>query len=161
MFMTDERYEIKTPTSQYFAAQLLTQEWVQPKDAEHRLFRAIGDIKDSSGHVLVTAYAVLRPDAQWSVLLINKDHDHDHPVRIVFQDSESKKDSSFVGAVTMITFGKNQYLWHPARRNGYADPDGPAATSTISGADDARYTLPPASVTVLRGRIAALAAAAK
>ena len=62
MFMTDEKYEIKTPTSQYFAAQLLTKEWVEPKDAEHQLFRAVGDIKDSSGHVLVTAYAVLRPD---------------------------------------------------------------------------------------------------
>ena len=154
MFMTDDKYEIKTPTSQYFAAQLLTKEWVEPKDAEHRLFRAVGDIKDSSGHVLVTAYAVLRPDGQWSVLLINKDHENDHAVRIVFQHSESQKHTNFAGPVTMITFGKNQYQWHPARRNGYADPDGPAATSTIAGGDDARYTLPPASVTVLRGRIA-------
>jgi hypothetical protein len=109
----------------------------------------------------VTAYAVLRPDGQWSVLLVNKDHDHDHSVRIVFQDSESKKDSTFAGPVTMITFGKNQYLWHPARRNGYAEPDGPAATSTISGADDTRYTLSPASVTVLRGHIAARGAGNK
>jgi hypothetical protein len=97
----------------------------------------------------------LRPDGQWSVLLINKDHENDHAVRVVFHDSEAKKDSTFGGAVTMITFGKNQYMWHPARRNGYADPDGPALTSTISGSDDARYTLPPASVTVLRGRTAA------
>ena len=154
MFMTDEKYEIKTPTSQYFAAQVLTKEWVQPGDAEHRLYRAIGDIRDSSGHVLVTAYAVLRPDAQWSVLLINKDHDHDHAVRIFFQDSEAKKDSAFAGPVTMITFGKNQYQWHPARRNGFANPDGPATTSTIAGGVAAIYTLPAASVTVLRGKIA-------
>ncbi len=154
MFMTDEHYEITTPTSQYFAAQLLTEEWVQPKDAEHRLFRATGDIKDSDGHVLVTAYAVLRPDAQWSVLLINKDHEHDHPVRIVFDDREAKKESAFAGPITMISFGKNQYQWHPARRNGYADPDGPAASSTIEGGENTIYTLPSASVTVLRGTIA-------
>ena len=154
MFMTDEKYEIKTPTSQYFAAQMLTKEWVQAEDAEHKLFRAVGDIKDSAGHVLVTAYAVLRPDAQWSLLLINKDHDHDHAVRILFQDSAAQKNSGFTGPVTMITFGKNQYRWHPARRNGYADPDGPAATSTIAGGENEVYTLPPASVTVLRGRIA-------
>ena len=154
MFQTDEKYEIKTPTSQYFAAQMLTKEWVQPKDAEHKLFRAAGDIKDSSGHVLVTAYAVLRPDGQWSLLLINKDHDHDHAVRIVFQDSQAKKESGFAGPISMITFGKNQYQWHPARRNGYADPDGPAATSNVAGGDDAVYTLPAASVSVLRGRIA-------
>ncbi|MGB2627582.1 MAG: discoidin domain-containing protein [Candidatus Acidiferrum sp.] len=154
MFMTDEKYEITAPTSQYFAAQLLTKEWVEPKDAEHRLFRAAGDIKDSSGHVLVTAYAVLRPDAKWSVLLINKDYEHDHAVQIVFQDSEAKKESAFAGPITMITFGKNQYQWHPARRNGYADPDGPAASSTIAGGENSIYTLPPASLTVLRGEIA-------
>jgi hypothetical protein len=102
----------------------------------------------------VTAYAVLRPDAQWSLLLINKDHDHDHAVRIVFQDSEARKQSSFAGQVTMITFGKNQYAWHPARRNGYADPDGPASVSTIEGEDATTYTLPAASVTVLRGKTA-------
>jgi len=161
MFMTDEKYEIKTPTSQYFAAQLLTKEWVEPKDAKHRLFRAVGDITDSSGHVLVTAYAVLRPEGQWSVLLINKDYDHDHSVRVTFHDSDAKKESAFAGPVTMITFGKNQYQWHPARRNGFADPDGPAATTTIAGGDNVQYTLPPASVTVLRGRIAEISAGAK
>ncbi len=154
MFQTDEKYEIKAPTSQYFATQMLTKEWVQPKDAEHKLFRAAGDIKDSSGHVLVTAYAVLRPDGQWSLLLINKDHDQDHAVRIVFQDSEAKKENRFVSPVRMITFGKNQYQWHPARRNGYADPDGPAATYDVAGGEAAVYTLPAASVSVLRGRIA-------
>ena len=131
----------------------MTKEWVQPKDAAHRLFRAVGDVKDSSGHVLVTAYAVLRPDAQWSVLLINKDHDHDHAVRIVFDDSEARTKRGFAGPVTMITFGKNQYQWHPARTNGYADPDGPAASSTIAGADTTIYTLPAASVSVLRGKL--------
>jgi len=154
MFMTDEKYEIKTPTSQYFAAQLLTKEWVQPQDTLHRLFRAVGDIKDSSGHVLVTAYAVLRPDGQWSVLLINKDHDHDHAVRIVFDDAEGKTKSRFAGPVAIITVGKNQYQWHPARRNGYADPDGPALSSATTGAENTMYTLPAASMTVLRGRIA-------
>jgi hypothetical protein len=55
----------------------------------------------------------------------------------------------------MITFGKNQYVWHPNRKQGYADPDGPAATSTIQGTADTVYALPPASVTVLRGKIGA------
>ena len=76
MFMVDKNYKIRQRTSQYFAAQLITQEWVQPKDAEHRLFTAASDIKDVAGHVLVTAYAVLRPDGQWSLLIVNKDHDN-------------------------------------------------------------------------------------
>jgi hypothetical protein len=152
MFTTGRDYIIKQRTSQFFAAQMLTQEWAQPKDAEHRLFRAASDIKDAEGHVLVTAYAVLRPDGQWSLMLINKDYDNAHSVRIVFHDEDGKGDRSFAGPVTMITFGKEQYVWHSALRDGYADPDGPAARSTLpSGLD--RYTLPRASMTVLRGRV--------
>jgi hypothetical protein len=158
MFMVDKNYQIRSRTSQFFAAQFLTQEWAQPVDAEHQLFTAASDIKDADGHVLVTAYAMLRLDGQWSLLLINKDYDHPHPVRITFHDSDGKTDSSFAGPVSMITFGKAQYQWHPARKEGYADPDGPAATSTVDGAPDAQYTLPPASMTVLRGHVKPAAA---
>jgi len=153
MFMVDKNYEIRQKTSQYFAAQLLTQEWVQPINQEHRMFRAGSDIKDAAGHILVTAYAVLRPDAQWSLLVINKDYENAHPVSIAFEDSDSTTSRSYSGPVTMITFGKTQYLWHPNRKQGYADPDGPPVTSVVSGAPNTIYTLPPASVTVLRGKV--------
>jgi len=153
MFMVDPNYQIRSRTSQFFAAQLLTQEWSQPVDAEHRLFSAASDIKDADGHVLVTAYAVLRPDGQWSLLLINKDYDNPHAVRIKFHDGDSNTESSFAGPVAMVTFGKAQYEWHPGRKKGYADPDGPAATSTIDVGAGAQYTLPPASMTVVRGRV--------
>ena len=154
MFMVDEKYEIKQRISQYFAAQLITQEWVEPKDAEHLLFSAASDIRDAEGRVLVTAYPVLRPDGQWSVMLVNKDYENPHAVHLVFHDSEGNSDDTFEGPVTMITFGKTQYQWHSARKQGYADPDGPAATSTVSGGAGATYTLPSASVTVLRGKTA-------
>ncbi|HET6177945.1 MAG TPA: discoidin domain-containing protein [Candidatus Sulfotelmatobacter sp.] len=153
LFMVDDHYEIQQPTSQFFATQLITQEWAQPVDAEHRQYLASSDVKDSQGHVLVTAYALHRPDGQWSLMIINKDRDHPHLVRIVFQNAESNQDSHFDGPVTMITFGKEQYQWHPDRKKGHADPDGPAASSTISGEETARYNLPAASVTVLRGQL--------
>ena len=153
MFMVDRNYQIRSRTSQFFAAQLLTQEWSQPVDAEHHLFTAASDIKDADGHVLVTAYAVLRPDGQWSLLLINKDYDNSHPVRINFHDGDGNTDSSFSGPVNVITFGKAQYQWHPGRKEGYADPDGPAAISKIDASPGTQYTLPPASMTVVRGRV--------
>jgi len=152
MFMTDKNYQIRQRTSQYFAAQLITQEWVQPKDADHKLFAASSDIKDGEGHVLVTAYAVLRPDGEWSLMLINKDHDHSQPVHITFEGGNGSP-RAFTGDVTMLTFGKGQYQWHSARRDGYPDPDGPAVKSTVSPGADGLYTLPPASLNVLRGRI--------
>jgi F5/8 type C domain-containing protein len=153
LFMVDDHYQIEQPTSQFFAAQLITQEWAEPKDAEHELYRASSDIKDSQGHVLVTAYALHRPDGLWSLMVINKDHDHAHDAHIVFREGEKNRDRLFAGPVTRITFGKEQYQWHPDRKKGHADPDGPAARSTIDGSEGTRYTLPPASVTVLRGQL--------
>jgi hypothetical protein len=76
MFMVDEHYQIQQKTSQFFAAQLITQEWAEPKDAEHRLYAASSEVKDSHGHLLVTGYPLQRPDGQWSLMLINKDHDY-------------------------------------------------------------------------------------
>ena len=153
MFMVDKDYQIRQRTSQYYAARLLTQEWAQPVDADHRLFRAASDLQDTEGHTLVTAYPLQRPDGQWSLLLINKDHDHPRKVRIEFNDAEKKQQYWLSGDVMTITFGKEQYQWHPGRKAGYADPDNPPATSNISASPGTEYRLPPASVTVLRGRL--------
>jgi hypothetical protein len=155
MFMVNEKYEIRQRTSQFYAAQLITQEWVQPKDEQHLLFSAASDVKDAEGNVLVTAYVVRRPDGQWSLMLINKDYNHPHQVRVVFHDSESNKDRSFSGTATMLSFGKAQYQWHPAGKKGYADPDDPPIKSTFAATAESIITLPPASLNVVRGRIGA------
>jgi hypothetical protein len=153
MFMVDDHYQIQQKTAQFFGAQLITQEWAEPKDAQHKLYAASSDVKDSEGHVLVTSYPLQRPDGQWSVMLVNKDHDHSHSVRIVFHDAVSNRDRFFTGPVTMITFGKAQYQWHADRKKGYADPDGPPATLQLKGGENALYDLPAASLTVLRGKL--------
>ncbi len=62
---------------QYLAAQVITREWVQPIDAIHKLFKVASDVKDRDGNTLVTAYAVERPDKQWSVMLVNRDRDEE------------------------------------------------------------------------------------
>ena len=153
MFMTDRNYQIRQPTSQFFAAQIITQEWAQPTNAEHRLFPAAGDIKDAAGHKLVTAYALHRPDGQWSVMLINKDHDNPHSIHIVFHDDDTKTNESFGNPVTMVTFGSAQYQWHSRGRDGYADPDQPPLKSALTTDATTVYTLPPASLTVVRGNL--------
>ena len=152
LFTLDKQYQVKQPTAQLMAAQVITQEWVQPVDAEHRVFRATSDVKDSEGHVVVTAYALLRPDGQWSIMFVNKDYDNSRQVRLVFHDVNTRQDRFLQGKVAMITFGKNQYEWH-TEKDGYADPDRTALKSVVSGGHGVPYTLPPASVTVLRGHL--------
>jgi hypothetical protein len=154
LFALDQKYQIKQPMAQFMAAQVITQEWAQPVDAEHRVFRATSDIKDSEGHVVVTAYALLRPDGQWSIMLINKDYDNSRQVRLVFRDGDVGKESFLDEHVAMATFGKNQYRWQ-AEKDGNADPDNPALKLMVSGGGEARYQLPPASITVLRAHLIA------
>ena len=44
-------------------------------------------------------------------------------------------------------------VWHPQGERGHADPDGPPSKSRVSGSTETLYTLPMASITVLRGSI--------
>jgi len=132
---------------------MITKDWVEPIDAIHRLFKAASNVTDASGNVLVTAYPVERPDGQWSIMLVNKDRDHDHSVKVVFANSERKRNSSFAGPVDEITFGAAQYQWHPDGAMGHLDGDGPPMQSTTMANATTLYDLPKASITVLRGRI--------
>jgi hypothetical protein len=153
MFLVDKDFNITNYNANYFAAQLITQEWVQPVDASHRVFRAETDARDSFGNLLITAYVVERPDGKWSVMLVNKDKEHAYGLRIRFTDANEKQDRYFTGDVDRITFGSNEYHWRPNGANGHADPDGPQVKSTVSGGRDAVYSVPRASITIFRGKI--------
>jgi F5/8 type C domain len=149
MFTTSRTYEIQKPTSQFFASQLINTEWVQPGNGEHKVFAALGDIQDAAGHSLVTAYALLRPDQQWSLLLVNRDQENTHKVRVEFRDAGGVR--SFAGPVNVITFGSEQYRWHPTNEGGFPDPDGPPLKFTVTAKADTNFELPKASMTVIRG----------
>jgi len=153
MFSSDANYQIQSYASQYFASQLINLDWVQPGNGVHRTFPAVSDINDATGHVLVTAYAILRPDGRWSMLLVNKDQENPHPVRISFHNSDNNTDSFFTGSVNVITFGRAQYQWHPADTGGFPDPDGPAKRETVTATKATTFSLPEASITVIEGAI--------
>jgi len=155
-FVSDRDYNISGYTSLYFAAHLINLEWVQHRSGVHHMFPSAIGIKDSEGNELVTSYAVLRPDGNWSLMLVNRDETSPHLVRVAFQDSKSKRNAYFSAPVTLVTFGSEQYVWHNDGSNSHADPDGPPIGGTRPGGSEATYTLPKASVTVLRGRVKAV-----
>jgi len=153
MFTADANHQIAGYTSQFFASQLINLEWVQPGDGRHRVFPASSDLVDPAGNVLVTAYPVLRPGGEWSVLLVNRDQENSHSVRIVFHDAGAGADSFLSGKVDVVTFGSEQYRWRPDVRGGIADPDGPARRSTVTADSSTLFDLPKASLNVIRGKI--------
>ncbi|HLH08599.1 MAG TPA: discoidin domain-containing protein [Terriglobales bacterium] len=151
-FVADQNLHLRAHTSQYFASQLINREWVQQGPDEHKLYPASVDLKDAAGHVLVTAYPVERPDGEWSIMAVNRDQSNPHAVRIVIEDGSSQK--RFKGPVRVVSFGSEQYVWHSAGPNSYADPDGPAVVNTVQAGADTVFMLPKASVTVMQGSVA-------
>jgi hypothetical protein len=152
-FVADEEYNISGYTALFFAAQMINREWVQHRSGAHHMFSASIDIKDSDGNQLVTSYAVHRPDGNWSLMLVNRDESNTHTVRVAFEDAARKRTVSFSGPVTMVTFGSEQYVWKNDGMNSHADPNNPPLASWIQGSSQASYTLPKASITVLRGKV--------
>ena len=154
-FVADSDYNITGYTAFYFAAHMINLEWVQHRSGVHQLFSSSTDIKDDRGNVVVTSYAVHRPDGNWSLMLVNRDQSNAHAVRVAFE-TPRKRQSSFSGPVTMTTFGSGQYVWKDEGPNSHADPDGPPVATTIMGNERTTFTLPKASITVLRGKVAGL-----
>jgi hypothetical protein len=117
------------------------------------MFPSSTDITDSAGNLLVTSYAVRRPDGNWSLMLVNRDETNPHTVRVVFADATSKRPASFAGPVTVVSWGSEQYVWINDGPNSHPDPDHPPVATRLQR-PPSTFTLPKASITVLRGRVA-------
>ena len=167
MFTVHPDFSINQPLAQFFVSQLLNREWLQA-DGENQIFAAASDLTDGAGHTLVTAYALKRPDGQWSVMLVNKDQENNHHVRVEFAGKDGAG-TQFNGPVEESIFGRAQYQWQPLPQDfnahlpeagnepallyhgGKASPDGPILQKRISDAGDVE--VPAASVVVLRGKL--------
>ncbi len=152
-FVSDDMYNIKGYTALYFSAHMLNDEWLLHRSGVHKMFSATVDLKDVDGNQMVTTYAVLRPDGNWSVMLVNRDETNPHTVRVAFEGAKEKRGATFAGPVTLTSFGSEQYVWVQDGANSHADPDHPPVGTTITADATTTYTLPKASVTVIRGKI--------
>jgi hypothetical protein len=153
--------------STYYAAQLLTKEWMQPVNEQHEMFTVtINETKTGVHHArsptalqargvtrpTVTAYAVRRPDRQWALLAINKDPKRAAQLNVEFNLPGAEQPLSFVGQVEVVQFSRQQYAWRDDGPNGHPIRSLPPAQFTREAS--ASYQLPPYSLTVLRGRLA-------
>ena len=96
MFTVDDNYKIEQRLAQFFVAQLINLEWVKPGSGRHDVFHAGSDVDDGVGHLMVTAYALTRPDGQWSLMLVNRDQETAHKVKIQF-DQQGAPSIPFAG----------------------------------------------------------------
>ena len=150
MHGADRGYQSFPRLAQYFASQMVTQNWMIPGNIAHQIHPATSDVRDGAGKTLVTAYAAHLPDHRWSLMLVNKDRDQPHTLDVVFEDAAAGRKLTFFGDVTVTTWGAEQYVWQPNGAQGMARPADPPR---VSRQPPGRFTLPRASITVLSGRI--------
>jgi F5/8 type C domain len=156
-FVADEKLVVRQHTAQYFASQMINLEWAKHGSGRYELFPADSDVKDDAGHTLVTAYAAKAADGEWSLMLINKDQSNAHDVFLKFSSGDNGgAAATLAGKARIATFGAEQYVWHPDGAKSYAEPDGPLHHAEVEAKSGAAFTLPKASVTVIRGRLAEL-----
>jgi hypothetical protein len=134
--------------STYYSSQLLANEWMQqPGHDEHGIFSVSIERPEPS----LTAYALHRPDDQWSVLAINKDPKRSALISVGFKFRGATRAVAFSGKVDLIQFSRQQYAWRDDGPNGQPARSLPPAHFQWDGTSACE--LPPSSITVLRGRV--------
>jgi hypothetical protein len=149
--------------SAYYAAQLLTKEWMQPTNEPDEIFPVtVNQTKDGAHGVTrptkpksspsVTVYAVHRPDKQWSLLAINKNSNRAARLAVQFKIPNAQQPTRFVGQVEVIQFSRQQYAWDANGLNGHPIRSLPPTHRTQEASLPCE--LPPYSLTILRGKVA-------
>ena len=153
LFSMDENGNIKHRFATYFGARLLTQQWLKPGDETHELYSAKSDVRDLNENALVTAYAVHHPDGLWSVLLINKDPKQAFDANLIFRIDPRGPNAAMQGPIDVYQYSEQQYLLGGPAKDPYPiraeDP-----VHRVIESPSANVTLPPYSLTVVRGVLA-------
>ncbi|MGI8559614.1 MAG: hypothetical protein ACR2ND_15145 [Solirubrobacteraceae bacterium] len=133
LLLSDSARRIRYRLPTYWAAQMLTQDWVQPKSGVHQMLQT-----SVQGAPSVSAYALRRPDGKLSVLMLNKSTTQSASVDL----------PSLHGPLDVISYGPAQYRWRPAKAAGHPTRDLPPLETTPAGGP---LILSPLSLTVVRG----------
>ena len=75
-----------------------------------------------------------RPDGNWSLMLVNRNENNAHTIRVAFEDAAEKRATSFTGSVSQVTFGTDQYVWINDGPNSHPDPNLPPAAKSFPDA---------------------------
>ena len=147
----NERNDQLNRLSGYYAAQLITKEWMQPINEIHEIFSVTTKQRKPASSPVVTIYAVRRPDKQWALLAINKHPNRAARLDVQFKIPDAQEPVSFVGQIQVIQFSRQQYAWHADGPNGHPIRSLPPAHFMREASSS--YELPPYSLTVLRGKL--------
>ncbi|HLB34867.1 MAG TPA: discoidin domain-containing protein [Chthoniobacterales bacterium] len=147
MFLQNKRGGIKASLPTYYAARLLTQEWMAPLAGTHQIYPTVTNLKDKKGRSLVTAYTLQRPDHQWSLLIVNKSPDQACCIQCHFLHADRKVPSPWKSPRDLYSYSPVQYQWHVDGPHGHPSRNREPAHSSLKEEDP--IIILPWSITVI------------
>jgi hypothetical protein len=144
LFQADDTGRSTWPMPMYFAEKMMMQDWGAPADEPHQLFASAGSVKDADGRPMVVAYTLRRRDGTLSVMLLNRDEDAAHAVKIGLAGASATFPSA---AAQVVQYSPAQYAWLDAGEASHPTKDEPPVRFQIPGG--APVILPAMSLTVV------------
>jgi hypothetical protein len=149
--------KVKWRLPAFYGAQILATEWFGDPGGAHILYPAT--IQGSGGAERLAAFAVRRPDEEWALLLLNKDERAEAEVTIAFDDEAPG--SSWAGPHRIIQYSPKQYKWVSNSEFGEPAFSNPPDELRNEAGKPLVLTLPPMSLTVVRGSRVSMPPAAR
>jgi hypothetical protein len=141
----DGKVRWRLPT--YYGLKLLMEQWLGAPDGVHRLYPA--RIEGNGSEPALAAYAVHRPDGQWGLLILNKDPAKSRIATAGFDGRHPAY--GWTGPLEVFQYSPRQFAWSPHRDKGHPAFSEPPAHFTTEIGKPLTLSLPPMSITVVRG----------
>ena len=142
----DGKIKWRLPT--YYGAKLAGQEWLGAPDGLHNLYRA--RVSGAGADGSLAAYAVRRPDGQWALLVLNKDPVRARTADVRFEGAGANA-AGWRGPHEVFQYSPRQYAWHSNRDGGHPKFSKPPEQYQTESGKPLSLSLPPMSLTVVRG----------
>lgn len=150
MFQVGSNGRAKWKLPAYYGAKMMVEEWASSTNLPHQLFRA-AVMAGNQAVEQVTAYVVRRPDNQWAMLVLNKGLDRVSLGQVRFAKSTATEVSGWSGPLDVIQYSSAQYTWRANGAKGKPTRSEPPEHFQAPKGLEAGITLPPMSMTVVRG----------
>jgi hypothetical protein len=124
---------------------MMKKNWAQPSDKMLKVFPVSSNIKNKNGEELVSAYALLRPDSSWSIMIINKDQRQSFKVKIGLE--KEHQISSLHFPLACYQYSGKQYQWIVNGEKSHPLKSLPPEEKTI---EQGLIELPRYSLTIIR-----------
>ena len=149
LFEMDSRGNITARFATYFAARLLTHEWLFEGGGVHAMYSTSVRGGENGKVEPVSAYAVYRPDGVWSLMLINKNPTNSYRVGVDFGSSSRTKYFKWRGPLDLYQYSGRNYQLSDDKDKPRPIKSDPPEHLTIA---KPRFDLPAYSITVLRAK---------